>query len=138
MTPALRIELVRLGITLVPGLLITAVGCLAAGISPNWMGLGIGGAIAVGLAALGGLMVAFTYASPLHIAAFAALASFTIRIGGAGAFGLVLGAKAWGTGAIIGLAGGLLAALALDLLTWFRASRRADVLLTSAKESARA
>lgn len=138
MSPALRIELVRLGVTLVPGLLITAVGCLAASAGPLWMGLGIGGAVAVGLASLGGLLVAGTYASPLHVAAFAALASFTIRIGGAGVFGLVLGAKTWGVGAIIGLAGGLLSALALDLLTWFRASRRADILLTSAKESARA
>ena len=138
MSPATRSELIRLSVTLVPALGFVAVGCLASAVGPLWLGFAIGGGIAALLVLMGGLMVAATHGSALHVAAFAALASFVVRIGGAGAAALVIDGKAWSTGAIIGLASGLLAALALDLWTWFRVSRRTDDLMTSAKESARA
>lgn len=137
MTVGMRAELIRLGLTLVPALALGAVGLLASSAGPPWLGLAIGGGLAALLVLIGGLMVAGTHGSALHVAAFAALASFVVRIGGAGAAALVIDGKAWSTGAIIGLAGGLLAALALDLWTWSRVAR-ADATLTSAKESARA
>jgi len=138
MSPASRSELIRLSVTLMPALGLVVVGCLASAISPLWLGLAIGGGLAALLVLLGGLMVAATHGSALHVAAFSALASFVVRIGGAGAAALVIDGKSWSFAAIIGLAGGLLAALALDLWTWFRVARRADALMTSAKESARA
>ena len=134
----MRSELIRLGVTLTPSLALAALGCLAASAGPLWLGLAIGGGIASFLVLIGGLMVAATGHSPLHVAAFSALASFVVRIGGAGAAALLTDGHGWSNGAIIGLAGGLLAALALDLLTWFRVACRADTLMTSAKESARA
>lgn len=137
MTSGMRSELIRLGVTLVPALGCAAAGCFAAAVGPWWIGLAIGGGLAALLVLIGGLMVAATHGGALHVAAFAALASFVVRIGGAGAAALVIDGKAWSTGAITGLAGGLLAALALDLWTWFRVAR-ADATLTSAKESARA
>lgn len=137
MSPATRSELIRLSVTLIPALGLFAVGCVASAVGPLWFGLAIGGGLAALLVVLGGLMVAATHGSALHVAAFAALASFVVRIGGAGAAALVIDGKPWSHGAIIGLAGGLLAALALDLWTWFRVAR-ADALMTSAKESARA
>lgn len=137
MSDGMRAELIRLGVTLVPALACAAVGCFAAAAGPLWLGLAIGGGLAALLVLIGGLMVAGTHSSALHVAAFAALASFVVRIGGAGAAALVIDGKVWSTGAIIGLAGGLLAALALDLWTWSRVAR-ADAALTSAKESARA
>ncbi|HEX3135865.1 MAG TPA: hypothetical protein VHX44_20045 [Planctomycetota bacterium] len=137
MSSSTRSELIRLGVTLVPALGLVAVGCLASAVSPLWLGLAIGGGLAALLVMLGGLMVAATHRSALHVAAFAALASFVVRIGGAGAAALAIDGKTWSLGAIIGLAGGLLAALALDLWTWFRVART-DALMTSAKESARA
>lgn len=137
MTAGMRAELVRLGLTLVPALALGVVGLLASAAGPLWLGLAIGGGLAALLVVLGGVMVAATHGSALHVAAFAALASFVVRIGGAGAAALVIDGKAWSTGAIIGLAGGLLAALALDLWTWSRVAR-ADATMTSAKESARA
>ncbi len=137
MNSGMRAELIRLGVTLVPSLGCVAVGCVAAAAGPWWVGLAIGGGLAALLVLLGGLMVAGTHGSALHVAAFAALASFVVRIGGAGAVALVIDGKAWSSGAISGLAGGLLAALALDLWTWSRVAR-ADASMTSAKESARA
>jgi hypothetical protein len=137
MNHGMRLELVRLGVTLVPAVGCIAVGCLAAPAGAWWLGLAIGASVAALLIVLGGLMVAASHGSALHVAAFAALASFVIRIGGAGAAALVIDGKAWSSGAIIGLAGGLLAALALDLWTWSRVART-DATLTSAKESARA
>ncbi len=138
MSDGLRAELIRLGVTLVPALACAAVGCFATAAGPLWTGLAIGGGLAALLVLIGGLMVAGTHGSALHVAAFAALASFVVRIGGAGAAALVIDGKVWSTGAIIGLAGGLLAALALDLWTWSRVARADDAALTSAKESARA
>ncbi|MBA3698219.1 MAG: hypothetical protein H0W78_05150 [Planctomycetes bacterium] len=137
MSTGTRAELIRLGVTLLPSLALVVIGCLAVTVDPWWQGLAIGGGIAALLVVLGGLMVAATHGSALHVAAFAALASFVVRIGGAGAAALVIDGKTWSIGAIIGLAGGLLAALALDLWTWSRVAR-ADATLTSAKESARA
>lgn len=137
MTSGMRSELIRLGVTLVPALGCTAVGCFAAALGQWWIGLAIGGGLAALLVLLGGLMVAATHGGALHVAAFAALASFVVRIGGAGAAALVIDGKVWSNGAITGLAGGLLAALALDLWTWSRVART-DATLTSAKESARA
>lgn len=137
MNVGMRAELIRLGVTLVPASTLGAVGLLASSAGPLWLGMGIGGGLALLLVLIGGLMVASTHGSALHAAAFAALASFVVRIGGAGATALVIDGKAWSTGAIIGLAGGLLAALALDLWTWSRVAR-ADATMTSAKESARA
>jgi hypothetical protein len=137
MSAGTRAELLRLGVTVLPSLALAVSGCLAIAVGPWWQGLAIGGGIAALLVVLGGLMVAATHGSALHVAAFAALASFVVRIGGAGVAALVIDGKAWSTGAIIGLAGGLLAALALDLWTWSRVAR-ADATLTSAKESARA
>lgn len=141
MTAVTRSELNRLGLTMAPALVLGVVGGVTAALtsaSALWFGLTVGGALAAGLVLIGGLMVAATHGSPLHVAAFAALASFVVRIGGAGAAVFALDGHAWSTGALIGLAGGLLAALGLDLWTWFRVACRADTLLTSAKESARA
>lgn len=137
MSTGMRSELIRLGVTLVPALGCAAVGCLASAAGPLWLGLAIGGGLAALLVLLGGLMVAAAHGSALPVEASATLASFAVRIGGAGALALVIDDKTWSTGAIIGLAGGLLAALALDLWTWSRVAR-ADAILTSVKESARA
>jgi hypothetical protein len=137
MTRSLRSELVRLGVTLIPSLACVLFGVAAIAVGPFWAGLAIGGGLAALLVLLGGLMVAGTHGSALHIAAFAALASFVVRVGGAGAAAFVIDGKPWSLGAIIGLAGGLLAALALDLWTWYRVART-DAVMTSAKESARA
>lgn len=137
MSTGMKPELKRLGVTVVPALACMVVGLCASAASPLWTGLAVGGALAALLVLLGGLLIAGTHGSALHIAAFAALASFVVRIGGAGAAAFVIDGKPWSLGAIIGLAGGLLAALALDLWTWYRVAR-ADALLTSAKESARA
>lgn len=137
MNPVMRDELVRLGTTLVPSLGLAALGCFTVGLGATWLGLAIGGGIAALLVLVGGLVVAATHGAALHVAAFAALASFVVRIGGAGAAVFVIDGKPWSTGAVIGLAGGLLAALALDLWTWYRVART-DAVMTSAKESARA
>lgn len=137
MSAGLKPELVRLGVTLVPALACVVVGIVAMAAGPLWFGIAIGGGLAALLVLLGGLMVAATHGAPLHVAAFAALASFVVRIGGAGAAAFVVDGQPWSLGAIIGLAGGLLAALALDLWTWYRVART-DALTTSAKESARA
>jgi hypothetical protein len=137
MSRGLRSELVRLGVTLIPSLACVVLGIVAMAVGSVWSGLAVGGALAALLVLLGGLMVAVTHGSPLHLAAFAALASFVVRIGGAGAAAFVIDGKPWSLGAITGLAGGLLAALALDLWTWYRVART-DILTTSAKESARA
>jgi len=137
MSTGMRSELIRLGVTMVPAFGCAAIGCLAAAAGPVWLGLAIGGGLAALLVLLGGLMVASTNGGALHVAAFAALASFVVRIGGAGAAALVIGGKTWSTGAIIGLIVGLLGALALDLWTWSRVAR-VNATLTSAKESARA
>ncbi len=139
MTAITRTELLRLALTLAPAVLMVVSGGIAAALAVPWgFGLVLGAAAAAVLVLIGGLMVAATHGAPLHVAAFAALGSFVVRIGGAGAATLVIDGQPWSTAAIIGLATGLLAALALDLWTWFRVACRADTLLTSAKESARA
>jgi hypothetical protein len=137
MSGGMKPELKRLAVTLVPALTCVVVGLGAIAAGPLWLGLAIGGGLAALLVLLGGLMIAGTHGSALHVAAFAALASFVVRIGGAGAAVFVIDGKPWSHGAVIGLAGGLLAALALDLWTWFRVART-DAVMTSAKESARA
>lgn len=137
MSRGMKPELMRLGVTLVPALTGVVIGLCAIAAGPLWLGLAIGGGLAALLVLLGGLMVAGTHGSALHVAAFAALASFVVRIGGAGAAVFVIDGKPWSHGAVIGLAGGLLAALALDLWTWYRVART-DAVMTSAKESARA
>ena len=121
MSSAMRTELLRLAVTLTPALVVAAVGGIAAF-----------------LVGLGGLIVAASHGAALHVAAFAALGSFVVRIGGAGATAAVVGDHPLANGVITGLAIGLLAALVLDLLTWFRVARSTDNLMTSAKESARA
>ncbi len=137
MSTGMKPELKRLGLTLIPSLACVLLGVVALAAGPFWAGLAIGGGLAALLVLLGGLMVAGTHGAALHVAAFAALASFVVRIGGAGAAVFVIDGKPWSHGAVIGLAGGLLAALALDLWTWYRVART-DAVMTSAKESARA
>ena len=138
MSSATRSELLRLALTLTPALVITAIGGIALVAGIDGLGLIIGGGIAAFLVGLGGLIVAASHGAALHVAAFAALGSFVVRIGGAGATAAVVGNHPLANGVITGLAIGLLAALILDLLTWFRVARSADTLMTSAKESARA
>ena len=121
-----------------PALVITVIGGIALVAGIDGLGLLIGGGIAGFLVGLGGLIVAASHGAALHVAAFAALGSFVVRIGGAGATAAVVGNHPLANGVITGLAIGLLAALILDLLTWFRVARSADTLMTSAKESARA
>ena len=138
MSSATRSELLRLALTLTPALVITVIGGIALIAGINGLGLIIGGGIAAFLVGLGGLIVAASHGAALHVAAFAALGSFVVRIGGAGATAAVVGNHLLANSVIIGLAIGLLAALAIDLLTWYRVARSADTLMTSAKESARA
>ena len=138
MSSAMRSELLRLAVTLIPALVVAAVGGIALIAGINGLSLIIGGGIAAFLVGLGGLIVAASHGAALHVAAFAALGSFVVRIGGAGATAAVVGDHPLANGVITGLAIGLLAALVLDLLTWFRVARSTDNLMTSAKESARA
>ena len=138
MSSAMRTELLRLAVTLTPALVVAAVGGIALIAGINGLSLIIGGGIAAFLVGLGGLIVAASHGAALHVAAFAALGSFVVRIGGAGATAAVVGDHPLANGVITGLAIGLLAALVLDLLTWFRVARSTDNLMTSAKESARA
>ena len=138
MSSATRSELLRLTLTLTPALVITAIGGIALIAGASGLGLIIGGGVAAVLVALAGLMVAASHGAALRVAAFAALGSFVVRIGGAGATAFVIGNHLLANEIIIGLALGLLAALVIDLLTWFRIARSADALMTSAKESARA
>jgi hypothetical protein len=138
MTAETRAELVRLGLTLVPALLIAAVGCLLASQGPLWLGLAIGGGIAATLGCAGGLVVAATHDRPLHVAAMAALASFIIRIGGAGVAAVLSSGQPWSNAALAGLAGGLLASLVIDLWTWSRVASQGHATAASAKETARA
>jgi hypothetical protein len=135
MSRGLRSELVRLGTTLIPAFACMVVGLCAITAGPFWLGLALGGGMALLLVLFGGLIVAGTHNSALHFAALAALASLVVRIGGAGAMTFIIDGKPWSFGAIIGLAGGLLAAIALDV--WYRVART-DALMTSAKESVRA
>jgi hypothetical protein len=137
MNAATRSELLRLTLTLTPALAITAIGGLALLAGIDGLGLVIGGAIATVLVGFGGLAVAASHNAALHVAATAALGSFVIRIGGAGATAAVCHNHPLVNSIISGLAIGLLAALALDLLTWFRVACSADALMTNAKESAR-
>ena len=137
MNSATRSELLRLVLTLTPALAITALGGLAMLVGINGFGFVIGGVIATFLVGFGGLAVAASHQAPLPVAASAALGSFVIRIGGAGVTAAVCHNHPLVNSIISGLAIGLLAALALDLLTWFRVACRADALMTNAKESAR-
>ena len=133
-----RDEIVRLGVTLSPAMLVTAIGCLLASSNVIGLALALGGGIALGLSLIGGLMVAATAKSPLHFSAFAALASFMVRIGGAGVAAVVLVDFTQSSMALGALAGCLIATLGLDLWTWSRVAQQADSSLTRAKESARA
>jgi hypothetical protein len=133
-----REEIVRLGVTLSPAMLVTAVGCLMASASAVGLAIALGGGIALALTLVGGLMVAATAQSSLHFSAFAALASFIVRIGGAGVAAVVLIDHPHSSMALGALAGCLIATLGLDLWTWSRVAQQADSSLTRAKESARA
>ena len=133
-----REEIVRIGVTLTPAMLVTAIGCLLASSNVIGLALALGGGIALGLSLIGGLMVAATAQSPLHFSAFAALASFLVRIGGAGIAAVVLIDHPHSSMTLGALAGCLIATLGLDLWTWSRVAQQADSSLTRAKESARA
>jgi asparagine N-glycosylation enzyme membrane subunit Stt3 len=137
-----REELVRLGVTLSPALFVTAFGCFMATVSAMGFAFILGGGIALGLTLVGGLLIAATAQSPLHFSAFAALASFLVRIGGAGIAAVLLINHPYSNLALGALAGCLLATLGLDLWTWSRVAQQSVVStttsLTSAKESARA
>lgn len=137
MNAATRSELLRLALTLTPALAITAIGGLALLAGINCLGLVIGGAIATVLVGFGGLAVAASHGASLPVAASAALGSFVVRIGGAGVAAAIFHNHHLVNGIMSGLAIGLLAALALDLLTWFRVACSADALMTNVKESAR-
>jgi hypothetical protein len=133
-----REEIVRLGLTLSPAMLVTAIGCFLASSNDVGLAIALGGSIALGLTLTGGLMVAATAQSPLHFSAFAALASFLVRIGGAGIAAVMLINHPQSSMALGALAGCLIATLGLDLWTWSRVAQQADSSLTRAKESARA
>ena len=133
-----RDEWQRLGLTLAPTLITTVVSAVVAIWSSWFAALAIGCGIALVLCFIGGAIVVASARGPLHVAAFAAMASFIVRIGGAGVAAIALAQHPQQTIVFIGLAAGLLVTLLLDLITWARASRRADSTLTPTKESARA
>ena len=74
----------------------------------------------------------------LHIAAFGAMASFIVRIGGAGTAALVVNGTPGSTPLLATLAACLSATLVMDLLLWSRVVRRESARSTTTQESARA
>ncbi len=133
-----RTEIIRLGLSLSPAMIITAIGCLFSSQSDVWVAVAQGGGIALLLLIVGGSLVATTSKAPLHMSAAAALASFIIRIGGAGVAAYFLLDHPNSTFALGALAGCLFTTLALDMWTWSRVAKDMDAPLTHVKESARA
>jgi hypothetical protein len=116
-----------------PSLLVLAYGALVGGAHGH--AIALGGASAAALALVGALLVAWPPVS-LRWAAIAAAAAFAARIGGAGAIGFLLLAAgmADATSALAAIAVGIGGALAVELMWWIRALRRA-IAIENAVES---
>jgi hypothetical protein len=133
-----RNEWRRLCLSLCPSVLLVLIGGLTTIMAPIGAAIALGGGIAFVLSFMGGLIIAATNGQSLPVAAFASLASFIIRIGGAGIAALIGQNHPHATWLLASLATGLILTLLIDLLTWARIATATTAPVTPAKESARA
>jgi hypothetical protein len=131
-------ELFRLALSVSPSVALLLIGIFSLYFTPFGAAIVLGAGIALLLSLSGGLIIAASVGRSLPVAASASLASFVIRIGGAGIFAILVADHPYMTWVLATFALGLLLTLFIDLLTWARVALSTAAPVTPAKESARA
>ena len=130
--------LIQVGLICLPAFAVTVLAGMLALFSITFQPIAAGGAVGLALALLGGLLMVATAQGALHIAAMGAMASFLVRIGGAGVAALMVNGAPGATPLLATLAACLGATLVMDLLLWSRVVRRESARSATTQESARA